>query len=119
MLTSNPHPAEFAAVVLNLDDGATHSELSENLRDLVARVRDTGKAGSLTLTLVVAPRPGTRNQVEIKDEIKLRVPQFARATSIFFAAEDNSLTRNDPNQPALDGLRFPGRIDVTTGEIKE
>lgn len=113
------HPTEFAAVILSLDDGATHSELTETLRDLVARVRDTGKAGALTLTLTVSPRPGTRNQVEIKDEIKTKLPEFPRATSIFFADDANQLTRNDPNQPALEGLRFPAGVNRRTGEITE
>lgn len=55
-MTAPPSKAtEFAAVLLSLDDGATHSELTESLQGLVARVRDTGKAGTLTLTITVAP----------------------------------------------------------------
>ena len=119
-MTAPPSKAtEFAAVLLSLDDGATHSELTESLQGLVARVRDTGKAGTLTLTITVAPRSGTRNQIDVKDEIKLKLPEFARAASIFFAGDDNQLPRHDPNQPALEGLRFPGRVNHRTGEITE
>ena len=120
-MTAPPNKAtEFAAVLLSLDDGATHSELTESLRDLVARVRDTGKTGTLTLTITVAPRAGTRNQIDVKDEIKLKLPEFARAASIFFVTEENEVSRQDPNQPPLEGIRFPGgRVNHRTGEIED
>lgn len=111
---------DFAHVLLNLDDGATHSELTENLSDLVARVRDTGKTGTLTLVLTVSLGGGSaRNRVEIKDEIKTKLPEFPRSPSIFFADEGHRLSRNDPNQPSLEGLRFPGRVNQATGEVTD
>lgn len=95
----------FADFLREQSRGTTHDELSEGLRDLVSRVRDTGKKGSLTLTLTVELMKGSDSALIVSDEIKLRLPEHARGTSLFFADNDGNLVRDDPNQLAFEGLR--------------
>ena len=49
---------DFAAVLVELSHGATVVELSESLKELVAKVSETGKSGRMVVADVVA-RLGT------------------------------------------------------------
>ena len=97
--------------------GATHEELSEGLRDLVARVMDTGKGGSISLKITVEPMKGSKGSaLVVTDEIKLRLPEHDRQSSLFFSDREGNLVREDPNQLAFDTLR---EVNTETGEIRE
>ena len=50
----DPEVRPFDQVLRELGEGSTLSELSEAMWDVVQRVQDTAKAGSLTLTIHVA-----------------------------------------------------------------
>lgn len=107
----------FADFLREQAKGQTHDEMSEGLRDLVQRVKDTGKAGSITLRINVEPLKGSGGSaLQVSDEIKLRLPEHDRQTSLFFSDRDGNLLRNDPNQLAFDSLR---EVDTATGEIRE
>ena len=121
---ADEEPREFASFLLEQARGHSHTELSQGLHDLVARVRDTGKKGSITYTVLVEPMKGNSDQLIVKDVIKLRLPEHDRSASIFFADRAGNLQRNDPNQPGLFGdLAEPAPrsavVDLSTGEIKE
>lgn len=106
-------------------------ELGEELQRLVGRVRDTGKAGTLTYTLKVAPVDGGTEVLAVNDEIKVRLPEHARQGSLAWPDAANNLQRSDPNTMPLfdddlrspspsrdDDVRMPAH-DAQTGEIKE
>lgn len=102
--------------------GKTHDELSEALWDLVARVRDTGKKGTVSLTVTVSTMKGDTDVLVVSDEIKLRLPEHDRKASLFYPDKNGNLTRTDPNQLAFESLREVGgvgTVDVETGEIRE
>jgi len=88
--------------------GRSLAELSEELARLVAAVRDTGKAGSLTYKLTVKPASaGESITVQLEDEVVPKVPKPARGVSIFFANDDNQLQRTDPRQREFDIREVP------------
>lgn len=60
-----------------------------------------------------------QRKVERAQERVIKLPEFPRSPSIFFADEGHRLSRNDPNQPSLEGLRFPGRVNQATGEVTD
>lgn len=100
--------------------GTTQEELSEGLHDLIARVRDTGKKGTLQLTVEVGPLKGDPNVLVVSDRIKLRLPEHDRQTSLFYPDKHGNLSRKDPGQLEFEGLKgIDGTVDKTTGEIKE
>ena len=102
----------FSQVLAELRRGQTQADLTDAMASLVAAVKDTGKKGELTLTLTL--KPGPANSMEVADEFKVKMPKHARAASLFFADKDNSLVRNNPNQPELE----LGGVDRETGEIR-
>ena len=123
-MTDTPEPdfeiRPFATWLIEQSGGKTHEELSAALYDLVARVRDTGKKGSVSLTVNVAPLKGDIDVLVVADEIKLRLPEHDRKASLFYPDRDGNLTRRDPNQLSFDSLReVPEGVDPLTGEIAE
>ncbi|WP_342640914.1 hypothetical protein [Rhodoligotrophos ferricapiens] len=86
----------FSAILAELDHGRVHDELTEKLADLADAVRDTRKAGTVTLTLTV--KPNGERSVEITDSIKAKLPEGDKAKSLFFVDEHGNLSRRDPRQ---------------------
>ena len=52
-VVENPTIRPFAEVLSELGEGTTHAELSEAFWELLCRVQETGKAGTLTLVIGV------------------------------------------------------------------
>lgn len=110
----------FADWLREQSGGDTHEELGESLHDLIARVRDTGKGGTLTLTISVKPLKDDLNVLIVTDEIKLKLPEHDRKGSMFYADDDNNLVRSDPRQMTFDSLREvppPAGVNTDTGEV--
>lgn len=110
----------FATFLLEQAGGKTHTELTDNLRDLVAKVKDTGKKGTLTLTVSIAPMKGDASMLVVSDEIKMRPPEHDRKASIFWPDNDGNLLRNDPNQRSFwdEVAHAESDVNPTTGEVK-
>lgn len=108
----------FASWLVEQAGGKTESELTDGLRDLVMRVADTGKRGSLQLTVVVEPMKEDASLIVIKDEIKLKLPEHDRKASIFWQ-KDGALLRNDPNQRSIFDEISGHEVNVTTGEVAD
>ena len=105
-VVEDPPIRPFADWLPEQSSGKTHDELSESLWDLVRRVQETGKKGSLELLIVVEPMKKTDGQVlVINDKIKLRLPEFDRDASVAYVDKFGNLCRNNPLQPELTGLR--------------
>lgn len=85
--------------------GETLEELSDKLNELVAAVQSTGKKGKLVLTVEVEPVKGTGGQVVVSDDVVCKKPELTRGATIFFATPENNLSRRDPRQADLPGLR--------------
>lgn len=98
----DPEIRPFDQVLRELGEGATNSELSEAMWDLVQRVQDTGKAGRLSLTLAVGFDGYGR--IQVKDEVTVKLPEFNRPTTAFFVDGAGNPSRRDPHQPALPNL---------------
>lgn len=92
-------------------DFLTHSapflgeEATEALNDLVHATTETGKAGSLTLTIKMKPIGGKAGQMELETDVKAKLPAPTKGKTILFTTTDNNLQRQDPRQQTLDGVR--------------
>lgn len=56
----------------------------------------------------------------MSDEIKLKLPEFDREASLFFADDDRNLVRTDPRQLTFESLREvppPRGVNIATGEV--
>lgn len=104
MTESNEDATEqrpFASVLLDLNKGRTHAQLGDELRAVLAAVRETGKPGSLTLKLDVKPLSGNDDGVTVTARIGSKQPAFEAPASIFFLDAENNLNRNPVNQANL------------------
>lgn len=92
----------FQETIVQINNGAAVAELSDALEKVVAAVRETGKSGSLTFTLKVAPASkGHTDVLLVESQVKTKLPEAERGMTIFYATDDNLLVRNDPKQQTL------------------
>lgn len=90
----------FAAFVQEQRNGGLHGEMSEALTELVTTARETGRAGTITLTIKVTPNKDN-STVTVSDKVKLTLPEPERGAGIFFFDEHGNLSRQNPNQTSL------------------
>jgi hypothetical protein len=92
---------DFYDVIVDLDDGKVHHQLTLELRRLVKACCDTQKAGTLTLKIKAKPDGRT---VVITSDVRSTPPQPATGSTFFFPDEVGDLRREDPKQPPLRNL---------------
>ena len=97
--------APFAAWLRDQNSGRLHEELTEQMHDLVEAVRDTGKTGTLTLTVKVGPFRGDVQMLQVEDKVAVKKPAHDRKTALWYPDGKNNLHRSDPRQDALDFAR--------------
>lgn len=97
------------------EDGVLLIDAEQLLMDVVEAVKRTGKAGRITLTLDVKrpKKAADALAIWVSGAVNAKVPRPDTEDHLFFA-QDGELSRRDPRQPALPGMR---RVDRTTGEI--
>lgn len=101
-IVNKPDPRPFDQTLREIGEGSTNSEMGESLHRLIERVQDTGKAGTLTLTVGVGF--DGQGRIVIKDQISLKLPEHSRPTTSFFVDKEGNPSRRDPNQPELPGV---------------
>lgn len=107
----------FADVLRDIRAGEVSDAAATSMQQLVAAVREHGKKGTLTITVVVEPMKNNESALAVSGEVTLKAPREAPRAAIFFADGDGNLLRDDPRQIALPGLR---RVDtITTTEPKD
>ncbi|MDP8961519.1 MAG: hypothetical protein M3N32_07900 [Actinomycetota bacterium] len=116
-MTDEAWARPFADVIRDLRRGDAHDELSERLAELVAAVEAHGKPGRLVLTIVVEPYKGT-DALAVRDQIKTVIPEADRDATLMFA-EDGRLTRHNPRQPEIPGLRDVSATHPATEKPEE
>lgn len=97
--------AELEGVLGSLRRGQAAVEFEDALRELLEAVQETGKQGSLTVTLKVGLYDRNDSAtLEITDDIKIKLPTLPKGKSLMYRdAETGLLTRRDPRQPSLPG----------------
>lgn len=95
----------FAELLTMLDSGTAHAEASRGLADLIASVRDTGKAGALSIAVKIAPLKGAGDQVIVQAQVTVKLPKSEPGSAVFWIDDAGNLSRNDPRQLAFEGMR--------------
>lgn len=84
-----------------LQDGFFLGKASDAERELVRSIQETGKAGSLVITLTI--KPATRGgAMVVRGDIKVKRPADIPMESMMFAGPDGELLTDDPRQERLD-----------------
>lgn len=94
----------FAVFLQELRDGRTHAELSDQLANLLEKVKETGKGGEITLKLKVRPagRGADVDKIVIGDSVTIKLPNPERGEDFFWLTNENALSRNHPRQGNLE-----------------
>lgn len=87
-----------AELIDSLDNGNFAFVLSEKMKELVRAVKETGKKGSLSLTLTLEPMPKFGDAVAVIPNLKANIPQQTYKQMIRFMTESGMLVGDDPNQ---------------------
>lgn len=95
----------FAELLTMLDRGTAHAEASRGLADLIASVRDTGKKGSLSIAVDIAPLKGAHNQVVVQAQVTVKLPKSEPGSAVFWIDDGGNLSRTDPRQLEFEGMR--------------
>lgn len=94
--------ADILAVLLDMRGGAVVADINGDFEALVKAVSETGKKGSIGITIEVTPSrfKGERvMEVELSHKIAMHKPKPNFGKAIFFVSEDGSeLSRTDPSQ---------------------
>jgi len=109
----------FGMFLIDLNSGSTHAGLTSDLAELLQTVKNTGRSGSLTLKIKVAPgsKPGQDvDKVTIVADRKLELPKHESLSDFFWLTDEAEPTRHHPRQHALE-LREAKSVDADTGEI--
>ena len=111
-MSSHP-PKSLSEVIREIGRGTADSDATQAIREVVSAVQQTGKGGSVTVTVkVTPPKGGGGTHLEVAAEVTAKVPRLAPVPSIYFRDPvTGDLTRSDPDQ-------YEMHIDTTTGEIQ-
>lgn len=115
-MTDHIIPDLYARTLSQLNLGYTTEELSAQLQQCVDRTQETGKQAKLIFTMTIKPA-GRDGQIEITESIKATLPELARGKSLFFTTPEGNLTRDNPRQPDLPGVRQLQRSDIAPKKI--
>jgi hypothetical protein len=83
-------------------DGELMVEASEAFADLVQRVQTTGRNGSIAIVLTVK---AAGDMVAVVDDVTVKNPKVDRQVKSYFVDDDGNLSRSNPRQPELPGLK--------------
>jgi hypothetical protein len=99
-------PINVLETLQELRHGLFVAELEHELASLVDAVTHAARAGKLTITLTLGPASkGNVETLILTDAITVKAPSLERGGTILFPTEAGALSRRDPRQPELDGIR--------------
>lgn len=89
----------FIALLQGKTGGVTLPQLDAELAQLVQKVQESGRKGSLTYKVIVLPN--AKKGVRIEDTVDVKEPKQETGVSFFWVGSGGALLRNDPNQSEL------------------
>ncbi len=94
--TQAPETLNMLTLLQRHRRGEILAEADVALQDVIAAITEHGGKGKVTLTLNLKMEKG--QQISLTPDLRFEKPRRPMATGIYFATDDNQLTRNDPQQ---------------------
>jgi hypothetical protein len=98
MTTSDTNPSTFERFLRAYRAGGLADELSRAVADVAAACRETGKKGTVTLTITLDPHGRT---ITVSDDVKAKAPNPPKLSEIFYPDDSGHLHKEDPAQLRL------------------
>ena len=98
-----PIHINLSGVSIETEDGEIKQLLDmagDGLAELVNAVTNTGKAGSMTLTVNL--KPSTAGALAVRGEVKIKKPQRLPREALLWPTPDGNLLSEDPKQTKLE-----------------
>jgi len=105
MSEGNSH---FLMALGRIDGGLPVETADQQLRDVIGAVQRTGKKGTVTVALEIAPNGEMGFAASAK--VSAKAPQIDFGQSFFFMGRNGDLTRESPSMEHL-GLMKGDRVD--------
>ncbi len=103
----------FTDVLREIRKGRPVEEATMALADVVKAVDETGKEGSVSITLKIKPSKHGGPEKTLLAEVKAKKPIAEIPPAVFFSDDDGDLHRVDPRQEEMPlgeaGAAAPGR----------
>lgn len=113
----------FNKLLNELNEGSTHAGLTADMSELLKTVQNTGRGGSLTLKIKVAPalrnQTGGVDKITITAERKLELPKPVAPSDFFWLTEDGETSRSHPRQNELELREVGSTNGVTSANLKK
>lgn len=89
-------------VIATIRGGVFNNAASAELKELVERVQESGKAGSITITLTLSPHGKGNREIHVTPKLSTKKPASpdTQEPGIFYAVRGD-LVRDDPDQQKL------------------
>lgn len=81
--------------------GKDLADLSQRLGEVTAAVINTGKAGTVTLTVAVKPAKRGQSAVMVETKLAAKIPSLEPDASFWFGTADGVLQKEDPRQTTM------------------
>ena len=88
-------------ILREIRKGRPVEEATYALADVVRAVDETGKAGSVTITLTVKPAKHGGPEKSLECKVEAKIPRADIAPAIFFSNTEGDLFRVDPRQEEM------------------
>lgn len=88
----------FTQILCDIRRGSPVEEATELLSQVVRAVDETGKEGSVTVTLKIKPSKHGGAEKTVLAEVRGKIPVADIAPAVFFSDDEGSLNRTDPDQ---------------------
>jgi len=96
-----PFGNRYIDTLAMLRRGTLLEDAANELSALTAACEETGKAGSLTLTIKIEPQKNDPSVLTITDKLVLKEPKPEVAATIAYVNAQGEISRRDPRQPEL------------------
>lgn len=97
----------FVQLMQNFRRGTLISAADAKLAELLEAIAETGKGGTLTVTIPLKMNKG--GQIECDPKVDIKKPVRDIGTGIYYLDGENRLTRRDPNQMDIEDELAPRR----------
>lgn len=118
-MTAQASKLNFVSTLTSHERGAVLDEATAQLIELAKAVRETGKAGSITLKLKLSPSGKGRGRALVRDvQVTSSLPKPERPLSIVFVDDDGSLSTANPDQMTMELKTVAETQPVKKEELK-
>lgn len=82
----------YTSTLVDIRGGMLVEEATAQLNQLVSLVRDTGKAGKISVTIEIKPFAKVADALEVSGEVSTTLPKEKRAARLKYRVKDGALT---------------------------